>query len=59
MQTARENSERAIAGIRQGRIVPEPADEDKCQYCSVANACRYEVAAIHKLTTIAAGATSE
>jgi ATP-dependent helicase/DNAse subunit B len=59
MQKAREDSEHAITGIREGRIAPQPADETKCDYCSVANACRYEVAAVHRLTTITTGAAAD
>jgi hypothetical protein len=43
--------------LREGRIVPQPADETKCDYCSVAHACRYEVAAMQRLTTITATVT--
>ena len=52
MDNARADSEYAVASIREGRIAPQPADEMKCDYCSVANACRYEVAAMQRLTTI-------
>ena len=57
METARQDAQQAIAAIRDGRIAPKPADEAKCDYCSVANACRYEVAAMEKLTTITVGAS--
>ena len=33
MQQAREDTLAAIAGIREGNIVPKPADELKCDYC--------------------------
>ena len=31
---------RAVAGIREGRIVPEPADPGKCRYCDSRDTCR-------------------
>ena len=49
MDQAREDTERAIAGIRQGIIAPQPADEAKCDFCEIANACRYEVAAMEQI----------
>lgn len=52
MDKAQADSELAIAAIREGRIAPGPADETKCEYCPVAHACRYEVAAMQRLTTI-------
>ena len=48
MQQARADSLIAIAGIREGRIDPKPADEMKCDFCDYANACRYEVAAMEQ-----------
>jgi ATP-dependent helicase/DNAse subunit B len=57
MHKARQDSEQAIASIREGRIAPLPADETRCDYCSVAHACRYEVAAMQKLTTLTVGAS--
>jgi ATP-dependent helicase/DNAse subunit B len=48
MQQAREDTLAAIEGIRGGNIAPQPADEMKCQYCDLANSCRYEVAAMEQ-----------
>ena len=59
MQRSLKDTEDAITNFRQGRIVPQPADEAKCDYCQVKNACRYEVAAMQRLTTISVGAASE
>ena len=59
MQRAQEDSKEAIMSLRDGRIEPKPADEVKCEYCSFAHACRYEVAAMQRLTTISVGAAGE
>lgn len=48
MDEARANSLEAIAGIREGRIEPKPADEMRCEFCDFAKACRYEVAAMEQ-----------
>jgi ATP-dependent helicase/DNAse subunit B len=48
IQQAREDTLVAIAGIRDGNIGPKPADETKCDYCELANSCRYEVAAMEQ-----------
>ena len=37
----------AIAGFAMD-IGPKPADETKCDYCELANSCRYEVAAMEQ-----------
>lgn len=34
---------RAVAEIREGRIVPEPSNPDKCRYCECRDACRIGV----------------
>lgn len=33
----------ASSDIRAGRIAPEPVDEERCQWCSFINICRYEI----------------
>jgi ATP-dependent helicase/DNAse subunit B len=48
MDQARENTVSAIAGMREGRIEPKPADETRCDFCDFADACRYEVAAMEQ-----------
>ncbi|HYI96209.1 MAG TPA: PD-(D/E)XK nuclease family protein [Bryobacteraceae bacterium] len=48
MNQSRENALDAIAGMRDGRIEPKPADETRCKFCDIADACRYEVAAMEQ-----------
>jgi ATP-dependent helicase/DNAse subunit B len=53
MQQARELAATVAANIRQGGIEPRPADEKKCEYCSYANSCRVDVAAIRRISEAA------
>jgi hypothetical protein len=41
----------AAAGIREGRVAPQPFSTEPCRYCDYRDACRYESAA-----TVTAGA---
>jgi ATP-dependent helicase/DNAse subunit B len=43
MGKARETAMRASSDIRSGRIAPEPADVERCQFCDFVAICRYEV----------------
>jgi ATP-dependent helicase/DNAse subunit B len=43
MQKSREVSLEAAAGIRDGRIAPQPEDVAKCEFCAFAAMCRVEV----------------
>jgi ATP-dependent helicase/DNAse subunit B len=42
MQKSRDVSLQAVADIRDGRIVPHPADTTRCEWCSFAAMCRVE-----------------
>jgi ATP-dependent helicase/DNAse subunit B len=45
MEQSRQTAMRAIQQIREGRIAPQPADQEFCQYCAYRDICRVESAA--------------
>jgi CRISPR/Cas system-associated exonuclease Cas4 (RecB family) len=42
---AASTAEYSFEAITSGRIVPQPADTDKCKWCDFRDICRVEVAA--------------
>jgi hypothetical protein len=54
MHLSKEAALKAMASIRTGIIKPAPADESRCQFCSLATMCRYEKAATSAVVTLEA-----
>lgn len=44
-ERARVRTLEAVAAIRAGRIVPDPAELDRCRYCDFTDVCRFEAGA--------------
>jgi hypothetical protein len=55
MRLAKEAALQAMASIRAGIIKPAPADEARCQFCSLSAMCRLEKAAAVVDATAGAG----